>query len=316
MIRVNVSSPAWWDRFWFTPCSPFGLAAARIAFALYSLWIVLSRDFPGVAGVPGELWATVTPQTRWRYLIFPGDPALEYVLEGVAVAALVAAALGWRPRLSCLVSALLLYHFAPYEALLWTDSPYFRGLDLPIIGLVILSVAPCADAWAVGARGRPHPLASPEYRWPLVLLQLLVASPYFFAGYGKLYHTGIRWASWENIRNHLLAFTQDDFFRVYTRLGSWVAAHPLLCGVIGAGTMLFELSFILSVFFPRLRRFYLPVALAFHAGILLSMNIYWLYWPLLAVLPDWDALRERWTRLRSVFGAGASAGPVTPLSRT
>jgi hypothetical protein len=210
-----------------------------------------------------------------------------------------------------------LYHFAPYEALLWTASPYFRGLDIPIIGLVILSVAPCADMWAVGVRrGSRQASADPEYRWPLALLQLLVASPYFFAGYGKLYYTGIQWASWENIRNHLLAFTQDGFFTVYTRLGSWLAAHPLLCGIIGVGTMIFELSFILSVFFPRLRWFYLPAALAFHAGILLSMNVYWLYWPLLAVLIDWDAVRDRWTRFRSVSGAGAPTGPVIPLSRT
>lgn len=310
MSALRASSPAWWDRFWFTPASPVGLAAARIVFALYSLWILLSRDFPGTSGAPADLWVAVTPQERWRYLIFPGHPGIEYALEGIAVVALIAVALGWRPRVTCLASALLLYHFAPYEGLMWTSSSYFRGLDLPIIGLGILAAAPCADVWAARASQRSRRAsAGSEYRWPLALLQLLVASPYFFAGYGKLYHTGIRWADWENIRNHLLAFTQDDFFVVYTRIGTWIAAHPVLCGVIGAGTMLFELTFILCVFRPRLRRIYVPAALAFHVGILLSMNIYWLYWPLLAVLVDWDAVRERVRLLRS-------AGAAPQLSRT
>lgn len=304
-----------WSRFWFAEVSPFGLAAARVAFALYGFWILLSRDFPGIAGMPADFWVAVTPQARWRYLIVPGHPTAEYVLEAVAVAALLGAALGWRARITCLVSALLLYHFAPYEALMWTPSPYFRGLELPTLGLAILAAAPCADVWGLDARhATERPGVSWEYRWSLALLQLLVAQPYLFAGYAKLYYTGIRWASGENIRNHLLAFTQDEFIAVHTRLGTWVAAHPALCSAIGAGTMLFELTFMLSVFFPRLRRVYVPAALAFHAGILFSMNIYWLYWPLLAVFVNWDDVRAGVSRLRS--GRGAAAEPMVEFSRT
>src|SRR5262245_41826480 len=194
---------------------------------------------------------------------------------------------------------------------MWSPSPYFRGLELPTLGLGILAAAPSADVWSLDARRAPGGLrVSWEYRWALVLLQILVAQPYLFAGYAKLYYTGIRWASWENIRNHLLAFTQDDFIAVHTRLGSWIAAHPVLCGAIGAGTMLFELSFMLSVFFPRLRKVYVPAALAFHTGILISMNIYWLYWPLLAVFVDWDAVRARVRRPRN------RGEPIAQLSQT
>jgi hypothetical protein len=44
------------------------------------------------------------------------------------------------------------------------------------------------------------------------------------------------------------------------------------------------------------------------------MNIYWLYWPLLAVFVNWDDVRAGVSRLRS--GRGAAAEPMVEFSRT
>jgi hypothetical protein len=279
-----------WARFWFAPESARNLAAARIVIALQSLWIVLSRDFAGVSGAPVELWRGVSAADRWRYLLFPGHAALEHVLEVVAVAALVAVALGIWPRVTCLVAGLLLYHLAPLETIIWTPSPYERGLEVSILSLVVLSVAPCTDALSVAPRRPAHPTAPWEYNWPLVLIQLFVAQIYFFSGYSKLFRVGVSWISAENLRHWLLLFNQEDQVAVFHHLGAWLAAHPTLCFLTALGAVGFDLTFIAVLFWKRLRMVYLPMAVLLHAGILFSMNIAFLNFPQLLVFVNWDWL--------------------------
>jgi hypothetical protein len=305
-VRLETALPAWWQRFWFTPASPHALAVARIVFALHGLWLLWSRDFAGVAALPPDFFTAVSPQVVRRYGLLLGRPETEAWLQGVAAVALIAAAAGWAPRLTCLAAAILLYHLAPYESVLWAPTPYFRGLDVTVLGLVIVGVSRSAEAWVVG-RTIAAPSPSWEYRWPVALLQLFVALTYFFSGYSKLWYEGLDWASAENIRNHLLAFTQDDFLVVYRSLGTWLADQPVLCALIGAGTLLLELTFPLAVFVPSTRRVYVPAALVFHGGVVFAMNVVWLNWPQLAVFVNWDWVRQRVAAVRGRRAAAAAA---------
>src|SRR5437870_6376986 len=67
--------PSWWiaawNRFWFARGSPRNLAAARIIFAAYSLWVLLSRNLAEMSGLPSVFWSQVGASARWRYLVFP-----------------------------------------------------------------------------------------------------------------------------------------------------------------------------------------------------------------------------------------------------
>ena len=132
--------PSWWtlawDRFWFAPGSPRNLAGARITFAAYSLWVLLSRNLPEMSGLPPVFWSQVGASARWRYLDFPGHPDLERVLVWITAIALLGAIVGVLPRFSCFVSGLLLYHLAPLESLIWIPHPYARGLTISVIALL------------------------------------------------------------------------------------------------------------------------------------------------------------------------------------
>ena len=288
----------WWDRFWFAPGSPRNLAAARIVIAVHALWIVLSRDYGGVSGLPADLWSGVTTLDKMRYAIVPGHVALERALVALAVAALVAVALGVAPRITCLVAALLLYHLAPLETIIWTTSPYERGFEISTLSLVVLSVAPCADVWSVRPRAPAGRETMWEYTWPLLLVQLFVAQVYLFSGWSKLVHVGVRWVSAENLRHWLLLFTQEDQIAVFHGMGRWLAAHPLLCLLVAIGSLIFDLTFIVVVFWKRARKLYVPLAVAFHLGILFTMNIAFLNLPQLLVFLDWEWLSERLRRNR------------------
>jgi hypothetical protein len=267
------------------------LAAARILVSGHALWILLSRDPAGVAALPPEFWTAVRPSARWRFLAFEGQAGLERVLQVVAVAALLAALLGLMTRASCLLAGLLLYHLAPYETLVFTPSPWVKGFTITTLALVVLSFAPCADAWSL----RPRPGAAPAaaYNWPLKLVQLFLCQVYLFAGYAKLFRTGLAWISAEGVRGYVLLYNQSAQNVVFHTLGPWLVAHPRLCLLAAVMAMLINFSFWIVLFSRRARRVLVPLALVWHLGIMLAMNIAFLEAPLLLLFVDWAALRAR-----------------------
>ena len=287
----------WWDKFWFAPGSARNLAGARIVIAAHALWIVLSRDYGGVSGLPADFWAGVPALDRARYAIVPGHPLVERALTVLAVCALIAVLLGAATRISCLIAALLLYHLAPLETILWTPSPYERGLEIATLSLVVLAIAPCADVWSVRPR-RAVRETTWEYNWPLLLVQLFVAQVYLFSGWSKLFRVGVGWVSAENLRHWLLLFTQEDQIAVFQGLGRWIAGHPLLCSLVAIGSLTLDLTFIVCLVWRRARKVYVPLAAAFHVGIFFTMNIVFLNLPQLLVFVDWDWVIGRKTAKR------------------
>lgn len=299
MTFLSVASPArCWDRFWFEPGSPQNLAAARIVFAATSLWVLVSRDFAGISGLPAEFWSEVPASVRWRFLDFAGHPFLERSLELTAAVALVCVIIGVLPRLSCFLAGVLLYHLAPLESIIWTNSPYARGLTISVLALLTLAFSPCGDCWTLLSSSELKKADSAsDYTWPVRLIQVFIVQIYFFSGYSKIFYAGWRWASPSNMRNWMLYFSEADQTRVFHSLGPWIAARPMICGVIGVGTLLFELGLFTVLFSKTARLLLVPLVAVFHLGILLSMNLVFLNVPQLLVFADWDG-PETWIRTR------------------
>lgn len=275
-----------WDGFWFRPATPLGLVAARALLSAQALWIVLSRpDLAEVVAWPAEFWTGVGPLRAARYLVF-GLPAPVERAMYLALPALLAASLvGLCSRLSCAASALLLYHFAPFEEILIrTPGLHFRGLTLPILGLFVLAMARTPQL-------RDEP--SPEYRWPLALVQLLFSLNYFFAFLGKLHESGPGWFSAENMRQFAL-FAQS--WEVPAPWAAAVAASVPLSAAIAAGTLVVEAGFPLVLFSRTAARILVPLAALGHVGIMRTLGIFFPSLLLLLLYLDWDALARRGAR--------------------
>lgn len=304
-----------WDRFWFAPSSSRNLAAARIVFASMSLWVLVSRNFAGISGLPAQFWSAVPASASWRYLDFGGHSALELVLEWTAGIMLACAIAGILPRLSCFIAGMLLYHLAPLETIIWTPNPYARGLTISVLALLTLAFAPSGDRWTLRfPRNRRQPAADRDYTWPVRLIQLVVAQIYLFSGFAKISHNGWRWASASNLRNWLLYFSQEDQVRVFHTVGPWLAERPLLCQIIGVGTLIFELVFITVLFSKTARLLLVPLAVVFHVGILLSMNLAFLNVPQLLVFVDWDVVAA-WLKGKRTYLSGSRVrAPILPPS--
>jgi Vitamin K-dependent gamma-carboxylase len=298
---TRILDPSWWidawNRFWFAPGSPRNLAAARILFAAYSFWVLVSKNLAEMSGLPPVFWSQVTASARWRYLVFPGHPELERVLVWITAIALLGVIVGVLPRLSCFVSGLLLYHLAPLESLIWIPHPYVRGLTTSVIALLTLSFSPCGDCWTLLRSRRDKMSAGSDYTWPVRLLQLYLIEIYLFSGYAKLMAVGWQWASAANIRNWMLWCTEEVQMRVFHALGTWIADRPLVCWGIGIGALLFELGLIAVLFSSWARRLLVPLAAVFHLGILLAMNLVFLNVPQLLVFVDWDRVAA-WIKTR------------------
>jgi hypothetical protein len=273
-----------WEGFWFRPAFPLGLIVARVLLAANALWIVLSRaDLADLAGWPSELWAGVSPGLRLRYLILPVAPSLEQAAYFLLGASLLAAFLGITPRVSCFVAATLLYHFAPFEEILTTRTgPYQGGLTLPTLGLFILSFVP-APAW-----GSAPP---PDCRWPVVLLRMLLAMSYLFAGVAKLTLTGPHWMSADNIEATALVFMT---YEVPPAWAHWLVDHPWNARLAGIGMWAFEMLFVTALFWRTLAWIAIPLGLAFHLLAFEAFGSFPFNAPLLLLLVDWDALAALW----------------------
>jgi len=284
---------------------------ARIVFAATSLWVLASRDFAGVSGLPAEFWRSVPVSTRWRFLDFWGHPYLERALEWSAAAALVCVIIGVLPRFSCFLAGIHLYHLAPLESLIWTNSPYGRGLTTSVLALLTLSFSPCEDCWTwLTFTRRKEANSSGDYTWPVRLIQVFIVQIYFFSGYSKLFFAGWKWASASNLRNWFLYFNEADQSHVFHLLGTWFAARPAICGVMGVATLLLELGFVTVLFSRRARQLLVPLVAIFHLGILFSMNLVFLNVPQLLVFADWGRLGTRsFPTAQSVEGYVELTGP-------
>lgn len=287
-----------WRAFWFAPEAALNLAAARVIFAMHALWILLSRDLPGLSGLPEEFWTHVPPSVHWRYLLWEGHPRLEYVLYVVAIAALCAAVLGLAPRVACFVAGLLLYHLAPLGTLIWSPMPLSRGFTITVLALLTLSFARYGDALRLRHRHRRKeqlPL-SPAYNWPLRLVQLFLCQIYFSAGYTKLVGLGWAWISAANMRDTLLLLNQPAAFPPFTTIGLWLAQYPALCLGLAVGTLVWELSWLPAMFWKHARPWLAILGCIFHTGIFFAMNLAFPNVPQLLTLIDWYALTRRWTQ--------------------
>jgi hypothetical protein len=125
------------------------------------------------------------------------------------------------------------------------------------------------------ARGRKSPGISPDFNWPVKLIQFSFAFMLFFAGWSKLTIGGVDWVFSDNLRNTLE-------YQNFVIAGSPTAGvvypiiqHPWLWKSVASGVVLCEIGFIAIMFVrrPWQRLALLAVAGGFILGLWVMMRL-------------------------------------------
>ena len=92
--------------------------------------------------------------------------------------------------------------------------------------------------------------------WPLIIIQLGVSLAYFMAGIEKVLVSGLYWFSPETL---LFYLKQHD-----SLLYPFLNHYPWLVSLLSILVVVFEIGFILIVFFPRSKFFFIVCGILFH----------------------------------------------------
>jgi hypothetical protein len=275
------------DRYWFAPASLRDLAIVRIvAFGTQTLFFIL---FPGGRlrslseqldlGSAGE--RLYKPIAALKLLLLPwggwGEvhPSASFLMAtfAIAVVAGVLATIGLYARMAMLCAAaantLLVAHYYSY-------GEFHHAEALMIIALNVLALAPSAAVWSVDAsrRRRRRGGAADDFsifaRWPLRLMQWLIALSYLSAAASKLHHGGLSWVNGYTMTFHFLMIGLVDEHEMSLFLAS---LPPQTHIVPSFFSFLLELTFVVAVLVPRTAWLYVLAGACFHLAIYLSMGI-------------------------------------------
>jgi hypothetical protein len=262
-------------RYWTAPAER--LATMRIAIGTFAFAWVFARF--------GELVAlTKLPAKQFRpagiagVLDAPLPPEAVIASTIATMVLLVAFTTGAAYRITAPLAA---------AALLWTLTYRnswgipFHTENLLVLHVIALAVAPAADVWAIGPKPRTPPAAG--YGWAIRLLAALTVATYLIAGIAKLRIAGLAWVDGEFLRNQIAI---DNTRKAV--LGDSIApfatvflAHPAVLTVFSVLTLVIELGAPIALLGGRIGRAWAVLAWGFHVGIVLLMNI-WFVYPLTA----------------------------------
>ncbi len=181
----------------------------------------------------------------------------------------------------------------------------FHTDNLLVLHMIALACAPAAHAFAL-AKPPARP-ARAGYGWALKLLVALTAATYVLAGVVKLRLGGLGWLDGEVLRNHIAL---DNLRKAV--LGDWLAplatlflAHPGAFTIFSVMSLALELGAPIALVGGKPARLWAVGAWGFHLGVVLLMNIWFLY-PLTgvafaALLPVERPMGRIVSRLRSIL---------------
>ncbi|MEI8259053.1 MAG: HTTM domain-containing protein [Deltaproteobacteria bacterium] len=250
------------------PGSARHLALVRIVFALHALSVLTTPAIPmleELAVRPHQLTRTYVP----RLVEAVAARHIEaLVLAGVVLSLLAAVGLFTRVAVPLLLAVFVL-----------TQNYWFRGSAFHddwlyfMFDLLVLSLAPCADAWSVDCwlrRRRPSPDRPPNaHRWPVEMMIAWFAGIYVAAGIAKLFplRKGLLWLSgastqqlaWEFMHSSPIVWVHHrPLFDYSVRWPFQIASYATALVELGAAAIFVS------------RRAYTPVLaslMVLHAGI-------------------------------------------------
>jgi hypothetical protein len=304
---------AWW-RYWFREAPLLDLAIFRILIIGLQLYLLVFSSrynmvaLTEVSEVPPFLYEPLFFFDLITRLLGGHHFTINEIglIWGATACAGVAALLGLGTRLS-----VPLFAIGVSTLQLWTMShgDVHHPEAAMMIALGLLSFSPSGAVLSLDAMMRREPgratlqdqlsATSREAKWLLLLIQWFFGLMYLSACYAKLRYGEGHWANGITLQ---YAMAQDGL-RWNPLLGLWLS-HFYWVALAGQWFILFfQGTFFLSVVFPKLKWFYIPVGMVMHVFIYLMFKAPFFQWSALyfAFVP-WSAIFVRLKALRRPEG--------------
>lgn len=286
------------DCAWYGAAPAERLSLLRIAVGAFALVYLVVR-YSSLTGVTGFHASEFAPVGVVTVLDVPLDGFLVHAAVALGILSGVAFVFGFRYR-----------WFGPAFALafLWVTSyrsswgMKFHTENLTALHLLLLAVAPAADALSLDARARGGgpPVPHGRYGWPLRALCLVTVTTYVLAGLAKLRLAGWAWLDGDVLRAQIAYdnLRKIELGSVHSPLGAALVRFSWPFQILAWATLALELGAPVALLGRAAARGWAWCAFAFHAGVLLLMAIAFPY-PLsfIAYLSFFQVERARNSRL-------------------
>lgn len=287
---MNKPSVAW-KNFWFPEAPYFDLAFVRILAVAMQCFLLLSIKFDYLHytfRLPVELFRPLPAlqifMLPWGWDA-PPDQSVVLTVFWLTFAFGLLALIGFLTNISLFLLALGSLFL---QAFLYSFGDSHHPDAVMAIALLAFSLAPSGrvlsvDSWLRERRSDGAATVSLlDYsgryaHWPLKLVQCFFALMYLSAVSSKLVVGGADWANGYTLQFYLI----QDYFRRGSELGLLLSEHHYVAMTLQIAALIFQATFFLVVFFPRLRWIFVPIGLSFHLGI---------YFALGAAFPQWIVL--------------------------
>lgn len=264
-------------RFWFPKLPAERLGMLRVLVGFYSL-VYFTARLPYWLSCAERRPEQFDPVGPLAWMDAPLDPWLFRALVFLAALGAVPFLLGFRYRLLGPAFALLLGVVLTY-ANSWGTVLHTENLWL--VHVVVLSLAPAADAVSLDARrvGRVPP---PHFRygWAIRLMCWVAVCAYFVAGVAKVKNAGWVFLEGESLRNYVAL---DNVRKLelgspyYSPLAIVLLEHTRVFGVLAAMSLCLELGAPIAMLRPAIGKVWSVMMWSFHAGVLALMAIGFFY---------------------------------------
>ncbi len=254
------------NNFFFAEERPVGVALVRILLPLAILFPTLHRvyrvrEFYSQSGAPTPIWNNFNQP---GFLPIPTAPVAAG-MYAVFILALVTSCIGWRTRLSLVISAGLFAYFGMVDLI----STMTKYVVISTHVLLLLSMSSCGQIWSVDrwlAMRRGNEWSDTGPAWPRRLIQILVGIVYLGAAATKV-HTPTFFTG-DQLRYWLLANVNMD-----NPFGEYLSQYPGMILVMVYTTVVWEVVFLFTCWKGVGRLINLSVGLVFHVMTIFTLGL-------------------------------------------
>jgi len=262
-----------------------------VGFAMFALFFIVQGYLAEALELPEEIYnplliiRIMLAPVGWGAL--PPDGLMHAVFYFAAFSGF-SSFIGWRTNISLLIFTACMILL---QGFIYSFGEIHHREAVLMIALLVLAFAPCGRYWSIDSfrgRGFNQLVDSPESSathsefayWPIFVCKVFLALMYISAIASKLSTSGLGWANGYTLQ----ALMGIDGLRWGSPLAIWMSQQHYLLMLGQIVVVIFQSTFWLVLFFPRLGYIYFPMGLAFHIMIFATLRAPFWHWMLLYFL--------------------------------